>query len=547
MKRVFRFASVTGAILALVVWLCSPIPAHAGGNIYNGIIPIEEIYATLGVPFDGAKPCDDNRRQCPNPKDFELLLELQMDFIEASATLPAFYQVTGTLFPEIRFELRLLPRNEWNKKFYLAGCGGFCGGVDTGFPNGQFTNNLNWGLLRGYAAATTDSGHDNMGLGRTYAEWALDNRPGEIDWGFRSIHEVAKVSKALIGVFYGRPARYSYFAGCSTGGRQAIMEALRFPKDFDGVISGAPALDYTGLVATWMSWVVQGVGPNVFSAEDQAAIQQAVLDQCDALDGAADGLISDPRRCPEIDFTGAGLSSQQLAALDQLYSKPVNSSGDILYEGVIPYGSEIYWPIWVPGSAATTDNPLAINLIRGFNDGFLKYMAFEVDDPTFTAEDFDFDATPDLLEFMGRIYNATGTNLSKFKKLGGKILMYHGWGDSIVPPIYSLDYYDRVVAAMGGVRRTQNFFRLFMVPGMDHCSTAQSLEFAGLGTSIGLDDFDALGALERWVERGIAPKKLKASGKTLDGDTITQILYPYSPDVDDGHYDDDNDDNDDDD
>jgi len=530
MQRVSRFTMVAGVMLALVVWLCNPISAGAGDYIYNGIIPLEEIYETLGVPYDPGQPDCKYRKKCPNPQDFELLLELEMNFVEESADLPAFYQVTGVLFPEIKFELRLLPKHEWNRKFYLAGCGGFCGGVDTNFPNGQFTNNLNWGLLRGYAAATTDSGHDNMGLGRTYADWALDNRPGEVDWGFRSIHEVTRVSKALICVFYGRKARYSYFAGCSTGGRQAIVEALRFPKDFDGVISGAPALDYTGLVATWMSWVVQGVGDNVFSDEDQAAIQEAILDQCDDLDGKADGLISDPRRCPEIDFSGADLSPDQLAALEQLYSKPVNSWEDVLYEGVIPYGSEIYWPIWVPGADPTSENPLALQLIRGFNDGFLKYMAFEVDDPTFTADDFDFDTTPDLLEFMGRIYNATDTNLKRFKQLGGKILMYHGWADSIVPPIYTLDYYDRVVAAMGGVRRTQRFFRLFMVPGMDHCSTAQSLEFVGAGTSIGLDDFDALGALERWVEKGIAPRRLKASGKSLSGEEITRFLRPYSPD-----------------
>lgn len=527
MKNSYRSARLSVVMLISMLWGCSLISASAGNDHYNGIIPLNEIYEKLGVPVDPGH--GRSGHEYPRPNDFELLLALEVNFVDASSDLPAFYQITGTLFPQIKFELRLPPETQWNRKFYMAGCGGFCGGLDTNFPNDQFTNNLNWGLLRGYASATTNSGHDNMGNGRTYAKWALNNRPGEIDWGFRSIHEVTRVSKALICAFYSRRPQYSYFAGCSTGGRQAIMEALRYPKDFNGVISGAPALDYTGLVAIWTSWIVQGVGDTVFTSQNLDEIEQAVLDQCDALDGAQDGLISDPRRCPVIDFSATGLSSEQLTALNQLYSRPKNSSNEILYEGVLPYGSDFYWPIWLPGTKGTTANPHALQLIVPFNDGFLKYMAFAVDDDTFTVNDFDFDTTPDRLKFMGRLYNATSPNLREFKKAGGKILMYHGWADSIVPPLFSLNYYGRVVAAMGGVTKTQEFFRLFMVPGMDHCSTAQSLEFNGMGQSIGLDNFDALGALETWVERGKAPDSLEASGWTRKGLPIGQVLYPYMP------------------
>ena len=292
-------------MLIVTLLIAGPIPASAYNDHpdpYNGIVPLSEIYEKLGVPYHG-------RHGCPIPEDFELLLELDVDFVEASADLPAFTQVKGTLFPSIRFELRLPPEYEWNRKFYMAGCGGFCGGVDI-FPVSQFTNNLNWGLLRGYASVTMDSGHDNLGNGRTYADWALDNRPGEIDWGFRSVHEVASVSKALICAFYQRRPQYSYFAGCSTGGRQAVVAANRYPKDFDGVISGAPALDYTGLVATWMSWVVQAVGTNdvdidVFSADDQAIIGQAVIDHCDELDGG----------CGRSDIRSAPMSRNRLRGL----------------------------------------------------------------------------------------------------------------------------------------------------------------------------------------------------------------------------------------
>lgn len=538
MKGFLRLTGLTVAMLVLALLIAIPLPASAGNDQYNGIIPLSEIYQKLGVPYRG-------RHGCPSPEDFELLLKLEVNDVEATDDLPAFTQVKGTLYPETKFELRLPLDNEWNRKFYMTGCGGFCGNVDI-FPVTQFTNNLNWGLLRGYASATSDSGHSSwvydenegkeVNKGRTYADWALDNRAGEVDWAYRAIHEVTRVSKALICAFYQERPKYSYFAGCSTGGRMAVVAANRYPKDFDGVISGSPALNYTGLVATWMSWVVQAVGTNVFTADDQAAIEQAVLDQCDALDGAVDGLISDPRLCPTIDFSGIGLSAQQLAALNLLHSPPTNTAGDILYQGVLPYGSEFYWPIWLPGADPTTLNPYAGHFIVPFNDGFVKYMAFEVDpelqDPPvldFTAFDFNFDTDPAMLEYMGRIYSAT-TNLSAFKKAGGKILMYHGWADTIVPPTYTTYFYDQVAEAMGGVKKVQKFFRLFMIPGMDHCSTAQGLEPIGLGWSIGLDDFDALTALEMWVERGHAPNSMEASGHTRDGAPISQTLYPYRAD-----------------
>ncbi len=530
-------SAIIGTILLIGIG-CAVSAAAAGTHIDFGQMSVDEITDHLGQGFDsvtsgqhGAAYGRYRRPRDFDPNPFEFLLSLSTERVAADpiSGLPEFFKVKGTLFPEISFELRLPPKREWNQKFYMAGCGGFCGGVDI-FPVAQFTNNLNWGLVRGYAAATTDSGHTNIvggvSRGRTYADWALDNRRGEIDWGYRAIHEVTRVCKAIVHLFYHRPAKYSYFAGCSTGGRQAIMEALRFPEDFDGIISGAPALEYTGLVATWMSWIAQAVKDVTFSADEIGRIQAAVLAQCDGLDGAPDGLISDPRRCPKIDFSGAGLPTEKLAALDRIYTKPTNSLGAVLYQGVMPYGSEIYWPIWVPRVPGTPTSPLALNLIGPFNGNFIKYMAFQEDDPTFTASDFDFDAHPALLAFMGKIYNATSNDLERYKAIGGKIIMYHGWADSIVPPTRTIAYYESVAAALGGLEKTQDFFRLFLVPGMDHCSTAQGLTAAGV-KSIGLDDFDALGALEKWVEKGMAPEEIVASGKDLDGQARSRPLFPY--------------------
>jgi pimeloyl-ACP methyl ester carboxylesterase len=474
MKCFMRFGGMAVLVLWIVLGLINP--AAAAQPIDLSSMSTDGIMSQMEKTFDGLNAQGRKghgrwHHGFPDPKAFEYLLELAIEHVPANPDtgFPKYYRITGKLFPEITFELRLPPGRDWNKKFYMAGCGGFCGNNDTSFPDGQFTNNLNWGLLRGYAAATTDSGHsswvDGVNQGRTYSAWAEDNRRGEIDWGYRSVHEVTIVCKALVHLFYHRPARYAYFAGCSTGGRMAIMEALRFPEDFDGVISGAPALEYTGLVATWMSWIAQAVGYDIntgvaditFDVDQIGAIQQAVLDQCDGIDGAEDGLIMDPRRCPAVDFSGLGLSGEQLAALEQIYSTPVNRLGAKLYEGVMPYGSEIYWPTWVPG-VATTPEALSLAITGRFNGNFNKFMAFQEDDPDFTAADFDFDNHPALLAFMGKIYNATSTQLRKYKKMGGKILMYHGWADPIVPPARTIAYYEAAVAQMGGLKKTQDFF-----------------------------------------------------------------------------------------
>jgi hypothetical protein len=454
----------------------------------------------------------------PEASDFELLTAIAFKRIAASGDLPEFIQVTGTLWPQIKFELRL-PTKAWNRKFYMAGCGGFCGQVAT--DRVGFTNNLNYGLQRGYAAATTDSGH--AGVDSRDARWAKDNRRAEIDWGYRAIHEVARVSKALIQLVYGRPPQVAYFAGCSTGGRQAVMEALRYPKDFDGLISGAPALDYTGLVAIWMSWIVQAsldnLGNPVVDPELLGTIQQTVLAQCDGIDGLEDGIISDPRRC-HIDFKGLGLSEAKLAALHKLYAQPTNSVGKPLYAGRIPYGSEKYWWLWLPGLRFPGTD--VGGLMENFNINFLDYMAFKEDpvaDPEWDPYAFDFDTHPQLLDFMGAIYNANRHHLEAFRDTGGKLIMYHGWADAIVPPTYTIDYYEQVAAHLGGLASTQDFFRLFMVPGMDHCSV-QVID--------GYDDFDVLTALEKWVERNRVPEVIMAHQIGTEGDVRrTRPLYPY--------------------
>ncbi len=299
-----------------------------------------------------------------------------------AADLPAHCRVQGTIPEAIRFELRL-PLAGWNGKFYMAGCGGFCGSLDADRPG--VVNALNHGLRRGYASATSDSGHSGTSV--TDGRWALDNPGAEADWGWRSVTETARVSRDLVRAFYGRPAARSYFAGCSTGGRMGLMAAQRFPHDFDGIIAGAPALDYTGLVATQLAWIVQANtaadGSEILDRAKVPLIAKAVLETCDGIDGQRDGLIDDPRRCDwkpaQLQCKGAAaadcLTAKEIGVLDHWYMPVTGGDGRIQYPGGVPKGSEPYWPVWLSGIPGSNAPALA----ERFGTDFLRYMAFVPD------------------------------------------------------------------------------------------------------------------------------------------------------------------------
>jgi feruloyl esterase len=432
--------------------------------------------------------------------------------------------VLGAIRPAINFEVRL-PTRDWNGKLYMAGCGGFCGRLDSDLPG--FTNAMNHGVRRGYAAATMDSGH--WGAHRADGRWAWNNRLAENDWGWRGITETARVAKALVAAYYGRPQQQAYFAGCSTGGRMALMAAQRFPADFDGIIAGAPALDYTGLVATHGAWVSQANqqpdGSEILDRGKVSHIAAAVVSACDARDGRADGLIDDPRNCdwqPSSLACGREpaptcLTAAEVGVLDKWYAGPRDASGKQLYPGGIPRGSEPYWPLWLTGKPGDRMS----GLVPLFAQDFLRYMAF-ADDPgeTYRVQDFDFERDPPRLAPMGAIYNADNPDLSAFAARGGKLIVYHGWADPIVTPWRTLQYVKDVQRRMGGAEKTDSFLRLFMLPGFDHC---------GMQTGPGANDagFDPLPALEAWVERGVAPDSIP--GARIGADRAVQWSRPACP------------------
>jgi feruloyl esterase len=451
---------------------------------------------------------------------------LSASVVPAAAGLPEHCRILGLVRPAINFELRL-PTHAWNGKFYVAGCGGFCGRLDSDLPG--FTNAMNHGLRRGYAAATMDSGH--WGAHRADGRWAWNNRLAENDWGWRGVTETARVAKALIAAFYARPQSKSYFAGCSTGGRMALMAAQRFPADFDGIIAGAPALDYSGLVGTHGAWVTQANlrpdGTEILDRSKVALIAAAVVSACDARDGRADGLIDDPRNCDwqpsslacRSDPSAACLTAEEVGVLDKWYAGPRDAAGRQLYPGGIPRGSEPYWPLWLTGKPGDR----MPGLVPLFAQDFLRYMAF-ADDPgeTYRVQDFDFERDPPRLASMGMIYNADNPDLNAFANRGGKLIVYHGWADPIVTPWRTLKYVEDVQRRMGGSEKTDTFLRLFMLPGFDHC---------GMQTGSGANDagFDPLPALEAWVERGVAPDSIASARSGADGAVQwSRPVCPYS-------------------
>ncbi len=433
--------------------------------------------------------------------------------VAASDDLPAFCSVGGYIRPAINFEIRL--PDDWNGGFYMAGCGGFCGQLLSDAPG--FVNAMNHGLRRGYAAATMDGGH--WGASSVDARWALHNRLAEVDWGDRAVRETAKLGQTVIAQYYDAAPSPRIFAGCSTGGRQANMLALRDPDLFDGILSGAPALDYTGLVATWMASVVQANtdadGQRIIGPGDVGLIREHVYAQCDAADGLEDGLLSDPDACT-VDWTaiacdaGANapcLSGAQIETLTAWTERgAVDSEGAQLYPATVPLGSEPFWGLWLTGFEAGGGA-----LVPVFNQQFLQFMAFREDrGEGFTSLDFDFDADPPELAFMGRIYNATTPDLSAFAEAGGRMITWHGLADAIVPHGYTVDYYTRLRKTHGA--DLDAVTRLFLIPGMDHCGIQP-------GPGITSAGFDPLTALEEWLETGTAPESLLMTRTDAEGAT----------------------------
>jgi feruloyl esterase len=417
------------------------------------------------------------------------------------ADLPAFCRVLLTLTPSRDSDIKSetwLPMSGWNGKFQEVGNGAWNGFI-------QYAA-LAAALRRGYAGASTDTGH----VGDT-ASFAVGHPEKLIDFGYRATHETAVQSKAVIAAAYGSAQRLSYFTGCSAGGRQAFAEAQRFPDDFEGIIAGDPGFDRTA-----ETFQLEIVGQAML--RDPAAripdakfvvLHQAALDACDALDGVKDGIITDPTRCkfdPSVILCkGADapncLTPPQLETAKRFYA-PLKDpkTGDEVFPGFEP-GSELRWAGLVGGPLVMADNLFKFVV---FHDPNWDHLTLDVGQHLALAREMD-----------NGVVSPTSTDLKPFVGRGGKILIYHGWGDQNVAPLSSVEYYEKLITVLGQTQ-VNDSIRLYMVPAMGHC-----------GGGEGPNQFDVLTPLEKWREQGMAPKEIIASQITNGSVSRTRPLCPY--------------------
>jgi feruloyl esterase len=425
--------------------------------------------------------------------------------------LPPFCRVTATLRPTADSEIAVevwLPLQRWNGKFAGVGNGGWAGRISYALLGDQ--------LRRGYATASTDTGHV-AAPGEDAARFARDHPERLIDFAHRAHHETATMTKSVIAAFYDQAPARSYFVGCSSGGYEGLMLAQRYPNDYEGIVAGAPANNWTRLMAGDLDGAIATLrNPDSYLTPTALGLlHRTMLASCDASDGVTDGVLDDPRQC-QVDpgtlvcgsgTTGDGcLTRPQADAARRVYTGLTHpQTGARLYPG-LARGSEPYWP------HRDRARPFSIPVSH------YKWLVFGTADWDWRTFDFrdaaDFAAHTAAESRLAPLMNATSADLRAFRSRGGKLLQYHGWNDELIAPQNSIDYYDSV-RAFFTKDDVGAFYRLFMAPGMAHCSGGN-----------GPNTANWLEALETWVEKGVAPERIVAT-RSVNG--IVDRLRPLCP------------------
>jgi len=439
---------------------------------------------------------------------------------DQALSLPKFCRVVGITAPAINFEV-WLPLENWNGKFQGVGNGGMAGTISYGA--------LATALRRGYASASTDTGHQ-AGPVPFDATWASGRPDLVADFGHRALHVTTVNAKSVTETFYQQAPAYSYYTGCSKGGQQGLMEAQRYPGDYDGIVAGAPAHDWTRFYAgahLWYSLAMLDEPESYIPQDKLQVIEDTVIATCDVNDGVSDGIISNPMQCtvnpqsmvcPIGDETQACLSPAQATTVSKIWSGVTNSDG-LVYPPLVPGGEAApgAWGRWITGDQAFT------SLHWRGGEGFFRWFVFDDKDWDFTSFDFDTDLAY-ALEKVGPAVDATDSDLRAMRDRGAKLIVYHGWSDPDISPLSAIDYFEEVATTLAPDKQqdeafaeVNDFYRLFMVPGMGHCSGGR-----------GPDQFDALTALENWVEHGVAPEHITAS-KVVNNEVVRSrplCVYP---------------------
>lgn len=427
--------------------------------------------------------------------------------VPAAGDVPEHCRMIGQIQPEIRFEVSL--PSLWNGHLYMFGNGGYAGESLDAAPR---VANARRALARGFAVTQTNTGHD--AATEPLGSFAVNSQKF-FDYAYRAVHVTAITAKRTLQTYYGTASRHAYFDGCSTGGRQGLIAAQRFPEDFDGIVVGAPVLNFTGTMISYHAYQ-RAINAAGISSAHLTLVANTAYAKCDHADGITDGVVDDPRACrfdvmrdvPRCSDEGGGtncLTTQQAHAIAAIHQPIMRGTSEVMPG----------WPVgltgWAPWFVAPPNGrPIQVN----FGETFFRYMAFGKPDPSYDWLTFSLDADLDKLAFSRSVLDATNPDLSRFKARGGKILGYYGWADPALNPMMGVKYYEAVSNTTG--RSTNDFYRLFMVPGMAHC-----------GGGVGVNSFDSFTPLVDWVENGRAPQAIVAS-RIVGGKTIrTRPLCPY--------------------
>ena len=428
------------------------------------------------------------------------VLITEATIVPAAGEAPEYCRVQGGLEKVILFEVAL-PTTAWNNKLFYVGGGGYNGSVP----------DLTEALARGYAAAGSDTGHRGF---HWDASALLNNPQAQVNYAHRATHLVAVLAKEVIQAYYGAPARRAYFCGCSNGGKMGLMEAQRYPTDFDGVVAGGAVADRTKLMMMF-DWSQRALLGAEIPPYKIAAMEKATLAACDARDGLTDGLIDRPDLCkfdPKVltckGADGPGcLTPAQTEAWRKILNGPVNSAGQRLFAGYSP-GHEGDYPYYITGLGTMHGYPSS-NFM--YMDSFMRWIVFG---PSFdSVRSFDYDKSLAALVPFEKDQDAASTDLSAYKAHGGKLILYNGWADHSTPPLRTIQYYEDLRKTHGA--GVDEFVRVFMPPGLYHCTGGPGPNnFGGTrhkGVKKNDPENDIVGALDRWVEQGIAPAKLLAT------------------------------------
>ncbi|HYK62152.1 MAG TPA: tannase/feruloyl esterase family alpha/beta hydrolase [Bryobacteraceae bacterium] len=484
-----------------------------------------QVFADLkSALVDYSKADIEPHKSCESLGNFKSkeIAQIHAAEVPVAAVAPTHCRVTGLLTPEIAFEVSLPAK--WNGRFYMIGNGGHAG--ESLDDPGRVTQR-NQALQLGFAFAQTNTGHDaRKEPGGTFV---MNNPQKAIDYAWRAVHLTATTAKNITKDYYGKPVSRAYWNSCSNGGRQGLIEAERFPEDFDGVVANAPWVDQTGFTIGAM-WNQKALSAAALSPAKLALVGDKVMGKCDAIDGLKDALIDDPRKCnfdPTRDVpacaSGADaadcLTPAQAEAIAKVYSGPM-SNGKPFYPGYMPGSEQVTQNLFGGGAgsgwlnvivAAQPDaKPADFNLA----ENTMRYLVHKPPQPDYDYKTFDFDRDIHMLDEWSKQADAKNPDLSKFHKRGGKLLMTYGWADPILQPMAGVNYYEQAEAKNGP--DTTEFFRLFMVPGMSHC-----------GGGIGPDRHDPMTAMVNWVEKGKAPDSMVAN-RVVDNKVVrTRPLCPY--------------------